>query len=345
MIKKRVARATQRTKTTTQDEEEEDILTLNNLQNSNPVVLEALKHDVTTNIELAKLKQKGRSRAHGVKIIGSRTGSLVAEQERLVRKRKREAETTNILYGGTKGGLVAREDNYQGKDPSDLFNETQFTSQSKSEVDVKMEEFVENELKKKGFSKNQPENDSRFESELNNSDIFKIPAHLKVNVSLFKEDVDGDLKKKKSSSKSKNGDDLTIEDERSQILSGGILEVPLPIEYKIRNIEETEKLKQRLAREAREKQHQDESLLSQNFNSNYNMHHKRYIQEQLQSYEGLKEELERQEEEEEDYQDDDDGSEEENFEKQTSMSSLRRKEVSSDEKLLEKFKKRYKRVY
>jgi hypothetical protein len=350
MIKKRQVKAKALTKRAREDEDEIENQELK--IEKHEVQSNAIKNnDVAINIELAKIKQKVRSRTHGMKIQDTKTGSLVDDKERERRARQREAEKKNIIQGGLLGGLIERSRDgnflFQNKEIQEMRGETQFTTQSKSDIDIKMEEYVESELKKKGYAQKGQEQPTKTDDFLQSEvDLYKIPEHLRVTESLFKDEIDAELKRKEALTRSRTGEVMTVEDERNQVLSGGILEVPLPIEYKIKNIEETERVKELLKNQVPEQS----SVTAQNFNMNYNMHHRRYLQEQIQSFETFKEAAEQEVEEE--YDDDYDArdSEEENFEKQTSMSAFRKQqeqqsETASDEKLLERFKKRFRRRY
>ncbi len=202
------------------------------------------------------------------------------------------------------------------------------------------EEFVESELRKRGYGKDNEEQETKIVND--EAELFQIPDHLRVKDSLFTQDVSEEMKHKEANTRApKTGESLTIEDERSTVLSGGILEVPISIELRLKNIEETERAKERMKNQ--------EQIASQyggqNYNMNYNMHHRRYLQEQMQSMENLKEQLERKEADEltDDDYDEKDREDEENFERQTQFSQLKRpSETASDEALLERFKKRFK---
>jgi hypothetical protein len=127
MIKKRTVKA--KALKSKRDDENDDV-------DNNP---EPIPEHLKSSIQLAKLKQKVRSRTNGMKIKDAKTGSFVDDKERERKVRQKEKERKNIIEGGKLGGLIER-----GRDGSFLFQnkeirgETQFTSQSKSEVDIKM---------------------------------------------------------------------------------------------------------------------------------------------------------------------------------------------------------------
>ncbi|KAK3002164.1 hypothetical protein RJ639_021702 [Escallonia herrerae] len=131
--------------------------------------------------------------------------------------------SVNAATGGSRGGLVSKaSDKNEGDGENDeLVLQDTFAQETAVMVeDPNMVRYVEQELaKKRGKHKdliNQVENDIKHAED----ELYKIPEHLKV--------------KRRNS------------EESSTQWTTGIAEIQLPIEYKLRNIEETEAAKKLL---------------------------------------------------------------------------------------------------
>ncbi|KAI0978954.1 hypothetical protein GJ496_000781 [Pomphorhynchus laevis] len=118
--------------------------------------------------------------------------------------------------------------------------------------DIQMQRFIENELKRRKISGNADESEATTENEVTTSKsltIKPVSQHLFIDSSMHKS-----------------------EEMLSEQMLSGIPEVDLGIEEKVRNIEETEKLKQKLLSRLKEKKSEDISMVPQNMAVNFVQH-------------------------------------------------------------------------
>jgi vacuolar-type H+-ATPase subunit F/Vma7 len=242
------------------------------------------EQDLSIILAATKLKQKIRQKKglyvdtdslKAATIIGNNNKSQYSSS-----KYTPSLASNNISHGGTRGGLVHPseiknefqkiEDKIQsemGDSNLNVKSMNKFAMRAKSETEKKMEEYVEMEMKKRGFMTKEEKEKllresarfiSRDDSENNNinsnmesntskiptiniDELYQIPEHLRVSRSLIIDDNNIDQSNKYSTaateSESLNEQDIA---EQQQLMTGSILEVKLPVEYKIKNIEETE---------------------------------------------------------------------------------------------------------
>jgi hypothetical protein len=231
MIKKRT-RKIQSIRTANDDDQQQDVNEDNNSTNT---------------VDIIKAKQKLKKQRGCV--VQQDTGDLFDTKSLNEKSTKRQQATMNVMFGGSQGGLVSNDSFHKEDDILTSINSKFASKTSKSDAEKKMEQYIESEMKKKGYLTTDEKEEmlEQFalidkEAELNQkqdkspimniNDLYKIPEHLQVSRSLFKDD------------QNKTAPNEVIDketQERTQLMTGGIVEVHLPKSYKHKNIAETDK--------------------------------------------------------------------------------------------------------
>lgn len=213
-----------------------------------------LKEQMRLRRDLTVLKSRGMA----VSSDGLRNDLLDAS------RRKGDENDDGIVGSGSMGPILMTSEITRG---GLTVSSSEKKGGEKSLIERHMDEYIEREMERRGLisertladRRERDEQERKMRENLNKSsefealredELYEVPEHLKPRSFLFRED-DND-----SGDGGGGGEDgeqqQTGEDTTTLQVLGGIAEVDLPIEYKLRNIEETERAK-RLAEERKRK--------------------------------------------------------------------------------------------
>ncbi len=255
--------------------------------------------DTLRKVELVKLKQRSSAKRKGVMIKDS-TGQPIKSSSS---SSSTHSATTN--QSSSSSSLSSSSSSILSSSASSALFEGKFAARAKSETEKKMEEFVEMEMKKRGFMTSAEKEkllssvvsldddddggDGGGESQqqlqqaaistngsgngkksakmsIDITELYKIPEQYRPNRSLFKDDpIPGSMLDASVTSHDEMSTDMIANEdvdvgnngneentaqvaeyerrmaEKQQLMTGSILEVKLPMEYRIKNVQETEK--------------------------------------------------------------------------------------------------------
>ncbi len=256
--------------------------------------------DTSRKVELVKLKQRSSAKRKGVMIKDS-TGQPIKSSSS---SSSSTHSTTTNQTSSSSSSLSSSSSSILSSSVSSSLFEGKFAARAKSETEKKMEEFVEMEMKKRGFMTSaekekllssvvslDDDDDGGGESQqqlqqaamstngsangkksakmsIDITELYKIPDQYRPNRSLFKDDPipgsmmaaapshdemstdmvandDGDDNNNNNNGNEENTAQVAEYErrmaEKQQLMTGSILEVKLPMEYRIKNVQETEK--------------------------------------------------------------------------------------------------------